>query len=372
MGNNENYLELFRTRHLWINSNSGNLLLGQKKTVTWESELRNSLTTISQLESYFQVKLPKVNQRVLLPRKFAKKIKNLGEESSLWKQFIPDKKEMNTLGLKDPIGDQNHKVSPHLIHRYKNKVLFLPTNYCPISCRYCFRKNELEVENLFQGKFQEDYDYLKQNKSINEVIFSGGDPLILSDKVLNTHLEKISKINHIQHIRFHTKMPIILPERLTSEFLMLLLKYKSYFRTSHIVLHINHLEELSQELIESLKTFKKSNILLSTQTVLLREVNDNADTLSDLFLKLYSEGIRPYYLHHPDLVNGGMHFYLLIEKGIEIYSEVKQLVPGPCLPRYVLDIPGGFGKVPLTKENLPYSGHIKDYQGRTHKYPNFC
>ncbi len=335
----------------------------------WQEDFRNALKSIPAVNNYFNLNLKETNYSVFIPLPLAKKIKKSGENSILWKQFIPDIKMENGhlqgLGLQDPIGDLRHKKAPQLIRRYKNRALFLPTTKCPVICRYCFRKNELShPDELFDVNFKKTWDYLNEHEEINEIIFSGGDPLILSDKKILNYLYEFAKIPHINFIRFHTRTPIVLPSRITQDLVESLKKAAKLFKKISIVLHVNHADEFNHEVDIALEMLNMTGATLLSQSVLLAGINDSKTTLVDLFYKLDNFNIRPYYLHHPDQVKGGLHFYLPLEKGRKLYSKLRNEVPGWLLPQYIIDIPNGEGKVQaFNPENYEFSGRLINKTG---------
>jgi lysine 2,3-aminomutase len=337
-----------------------------EQEMKWQDDLNSALKTWEDLNAFFGPGIPKITYPVLIPKPFAEKIKLSGPGSVLWDQFIPRNEEMNTSGLPDPIGDQDHLKAPQLIHRYRNRALFLPTSRCPIICRYCFRKNELvDPHDLFAPKFQETLKYLQENPEIEEIIFSGGDPLILGDKKIAYYLSEFSRIPSIKFIRFHTRTPVVLPSRITPDFLMALKEAKG--PKILFALHINHPNELDREVRDAI--LKLKDFPLFSQTVLLRGINDHPEILKSLLYDFISLNIRPYYLHHPDKVKGGMHFYLGIPEGRKIYSKLRDEVPGWGIFHYVVDIPGGKGKTPaFNPETWEFKGRLLGKDGEYHSY----
>lgn len=298
-------------------------------------------------------------------------------DSPLGRQFIPQANEgllrQQLKGLSDPIGDQAHFVAPQLIHRYRNRALFLPHSTCPVICRYCFRKNELararqsEGKELFLPDFQKTFTYLRRHPEIDEVIFSGGDPLVLSESSLDFYLEAFSSLPSLKYIRFHTRFPTVLPSRITDDFmdLLSLSQEKKRFQAFHIVVHINHRDELDKDVLHALEKLQKGPVNLLAQSVLLKGVNDDISSLKGLYDALNALGIRPYYLHHPDRVKGAMHFGLSLEEGRHLYAQLRDLLPGWAIPHYVVDIPGGKGKVSaFNPESYHYQGTLIDKDGR--------
>ncbi len=282
---------------------------------------------------------------IQIPPKYKNYISNINS-IALNKQFLPHIEELNTReGLEDPIGDKVKMKTSRLIHRYENRVLFFPTDKCPIHCRYCFRKNELNQSEqlLFKKDIDETLNYIKEQTSVNEIIFSGGDPFSLPDSKLEFYLKTFSTYEHITHIRFHSRFPIVAPERLNSNLLELLYRFSDRFHLS-IAIHANHRDEFTQDAIRLIQSIDLNKVQLLSQSVLLKGVNDNSQALGDLFKTFNSLKVQAYYLHHPDKVKGAMHFYLSKAEGVKIYKEVRSKMSGFQIPRYVIDDPNATGK----------------------------
>ncbi len=357
--------KLFRDGHLWGPINSRDCLLGKEDKMIWTEEIRTAIKSKKELECFLDINIPDTTYPIFIPKNFALKIKNAGPNSALWKQFIPQSEENSPEGLIDPIGDQNFLKAPQIIHRYHNRALFLPTTNCPVICRYCFRKNELGQSELFYPKFNETIEYLRNNPQIEELIFSGGDPFILSDEKIALYLEEFSKIDSIKFIRFHTRTPIILPSRITNN-LVKVLSNKS-FKKITTAIHVNHPDELDQDVQEAIS--KLAHLNLISQTVLLKGINDHPNILKDLIHLLIGLNIKPYYLHHPDKVKGAMNFYLDLETGRKIYQSLRDKVPGWALFNYVIDLPGGMGKSPaFNPEAISFSGNLMGKDGNLYQY----
>ena len=299
---------------------------------------------------------PQLPTPIFIPRPLAERIRQGGKNHPLWLQFVPQAEENSTTGLIDPIGDSIHQATGQLIHRYKNKALFLPTTRCPINCRYCFRKNELYAPSpIFTSNLATTVSYLKKHPEIEEVIYSGGDPFILSDKKLEQSFLAFSKIDNLKYIRFHTRFPTILPERFFSKKLSaLFMAMAKRFDLVTLTIHINHLQEIDGEVEKCLSNFRTLPLRVMAQSVLLRGINDDSNALQELFLKLAQLGVTPHYLHHPDRVRGGGHFYLPLSRGRKIYTELKKKLLAQVLPHYVVELPDGDGKV-LAMENRAFN-----------------
>ena len=343
----------------------------------WKQNFRDSLKNDRDLNQFFRTHDSQSFKQsksypLFLPKAYAQKIKSL--TGPLAKQFLPNKIEdeeaVQKMGLIDPIGDQEFQKVPQLIHRYKNRVLFTPTTKCPVICRYCFRKNELNQKlPLFKPQFEEVLQYLRQHEEVEEVIFTGGDPLILSDSQIQEYLEKFAELKSLKYVRFHTRTPIILPSRITQNFCSIIKKARRNFKKVTIALHSNHKEEIDEEVEEAILKLKETKATLLSQTVLLKGVNDNVEALQDLFLKLAELDVQPYYMHHPDKAKGAMHFYLSIEEGRRIYAGLRNILPGWAIPQYIVDIPGGEGKTSaFNPEKYEFSGQLINKQGKPINY----
>lgn len=331
----------------------------------WEDIFRSSLKNQRELESFFGKEFPKSNYPLRIPLRIAKKIKTLGLEHPLALQYLPQEKENSVDGFIDPIGDQKYQHGK-IIHRYDNRLLVIPTSTCPVICRYCFRKNELyngtfvDKDSLNQIK-----KYLQDHPEVDEVIFSGGDPFILSSVVLRKYISTIMKVKSVKNLRFHTRTFITIPERLDGELLDLLEEAINAFDNVTIVHHINHESELDQNVKNTISKLRRLPIHQFSQSVLLKNINDDSHSLEVLFRSLSKIGCLPYYLHHPDKAQGAHHFFLTLEEGRKIYQSLRTKLPGWMIPQYILDIPGGEGKVPaFNPEGLKSSGKFLNKKGK--------
>ncbi|PZP54499.1 MAG: lysine 2,3-aminomutase [Micavibrio aeruginosavorus] len=289
------------------------------------------------------------------------------------RQYMPSAEETvpSLLDQTDPIGDHKNGVGKLIVHRYPDRLLLLATDHCAAYCRFCFRKDRVGKGEAVphDADMEEALSYIEKNKSIWEVIFSGGDPLILSPRRLEQIISRVVNIPHVKTIRFHTRMPVSDPSRITPELAKAIVSNKA----TYIVIHANHPDELTQEAINGFRILQKSGAVLLSQSVLLRGVNDNAETLEQLFRGLVENSIKPYYLHHPDLVEGSAHFQLSLDEGEALMKDLRGKISGLCWPTYVLDIPGGFGKVPVNASYLTKTPDgrylVEDIYGDKHAYP---
>lgn len=298
----------------------------------------------------------------------------------LSRQFLPDARELHSLPQEsaDPIGDDAHSPVKGIVHRYADRVLLKIHHACPVYCRFCFRRemvgpggNALSEEELAAA-----LDYIRQRPRIWEVILTGGDPLALSARRLKGVLEQLSGIGHVAVIRIHTRAPIVDPHSLSAARLeaMAELCRRPAAPALYVAVHVNHVEELTSPVCAALETLREKGATLLSQTVLLKGINDRAETLEALFRKLVRHRVKPYYLHHPDLAPGTSHFRVSIDEGRHIVRELRGRVSGLCMPTYVLDIPGGHGKVPigpgyLLEHDDGCSRVVLDGKGRRHSYP---
>ncbi len=288
------------------------------------------------------------------------------------KQYTPDIRELKILPGEDidPIGDDNNSPVKGLVHRYPDRVLLKLTHICAVYCRFCFRREMVgkpESGTLKTSERTAAIDYIRNNKNIWEVILTGGDPLILSARQLKESLDEICAIPHVKIIRIHSRTPVADPARITREICEALTREKAVY----IAVHINHASEITPEVKISFKKLQAANCVLLSQSVLLKGVNDDAATLEELIRELAALRVKPYYLHHPDLAPGTSHFRLSIKRGQAIMKKLLGRVSGLCQPHYMLDIPGGHGKLPITPTYIEGSGDhyiLEDFKGVKHPY----
>lgn len=291
-------------------------------------------------------------------------------EDPVGRQFVPTAAErvVHEGDLADPIGDRVHEVAPGLTHRYPDRAILAVTQTCEVYCRFCFRRETVGAAGpLPEAGLGAALAYLAQTPAIREVILTGGDPLSLSARRLGLILTRLAQIPHIDTVRVHTRVPVVAPDRIDPAMIAALSGHPCLW----LVVHTNHAQELTPGALEALSRLNRSGIPLLSQTVLLRGVNDTADALEALFRALIRARVKPYYLHHCDLARGAGHFRTTIAQGQAIMAELRRRLSGIALPTYVLDIPGGFGKVPigpghLTKEAAGWS--VRDHAGRSHRY----
>lgn len=288
------------------------------------------------------------------------------------RQFVPSPAELTIRPeeLADPIGDHTHSPVKGLTHRYPDRVILHVTQTCEVYCRFCFRREAVGSDGtLTDSEIDAALAYVAGNPKIWEVILTGGDPMVLSSRRIARLLARISEIDHVGVVRFHTRVPVVAPHRIDAA-LVAALKVRPVVM---IVLHTNHAQEITAEAAAALNRLADAGIPLRSQSVLLRGINDDADTLEALFRILTRNRVQPYYLHHCDLARGTGHFRTTIAEGQALMAELRGRISGHCLPTYVLDIPGGYGKVPIgpgyvIADDEPGTLRVTDPQGRVHAY----
>jgi len=292
-------------------------------------------------------------------------------------QFVPTLAELQTTDqeLTDPIGDHQHSPVKGIVHRYPDRVLLTPTLVCPVYCRFCFRREAVgQQQNLSDTELDAAFDYIEANSDIWEVILSGGDPLILSPRRLEKLLSRLRQIQHVKIIRIHTRVPIVSPEKITPALVAGLRAANPLY----VVIHTNHAQELSAAAKTACAALADAGIPLLSQTVLLKGINDSAETLGQLMRLLVENRIKPYYLHHGDKARGTGHFRTGIAEGQALLRELRGNYSGLCQPQYMLDIPGGAGKSPIGPQYIAAAQsdnnagsanwEVTDFRNKQHSY----
>ncbi len=280
-------------------------------------------------------------------------------------QFVPDPAELHTAPHEraDPIGDDALSPLPGIVHRYPDRALLKPLLVCPVYCRFCFRREHVGPDGglLTEAQLAAAYDWLRARPAIREVILTGGDPLMLSPRRLADTVGTLSAIGHIDIIRVHSRVPIADPDRLTDELAAALATEKAMF----LVVHANHAREFSPSARAAVRRVQAQAIPVLGQSVLLRGVNDSVQALEELFRSMLRARIKPYYLHQLDPAPGTSRFHVPIEEGQRLLAALRGRVTGLAWPTYVLDIPGGHGKVPIGPDYLQ-GDHVRDPWGTRH------
>ena len=290
------------------------------------------------------------------------------------RQFVPTPAELETTQEEraDPIGDLSHSPVEGIVHRYPDRVLLKAVHVCPVYCRFCFRREMVGPQGLgtlTPAQLDAAVDYIASHDEIWEVILTGGDPLVLSPRRLAEMMARLTGIAHVRIVRFHTRVPVVEPERVDEEMVAAL---TASGKTTYLAVHANHPREFTPAAQQAFRTLIAGGVALVSQSVLLRGVNDNVETLAALMRGFVENRIKPYYLHHPDLAPGTSHFRLSIEEGQALVAALRGRISGLCQPVYVLDIPGGHGKAELAQSRVSGGDGaltIRDWQGNEHAYP---
>ena len=290
------------------------------------------------------------------------------------RQFLPDVRELDIHPeeLADPIGDAKKSPLPGIVHRYKDRVLFKLLTVCPVYCRFCFRREMVgpgRSPALSDEQIEAAICYIRDHAEIWEVIVTGGDPLVLSPRRVETIMRALDAIEHVKIVRWHSRVPAVAPERVTPELAAALASSR---KTVYVALHANHPRELTDAARAACRRLINNGIAMVSQTVLLRGVNDDVETLEALMRRFVEMRVKPYYLHHGDLAPGTAHFRTTIAEGQALMHALRGRLSGLAMPTYVLDIPGAFGKVPIGPQYVHADGEavvVTDREGVPHAYP---
>ena len=296
-----------------------------------------------------QVSLEAAQQfRLVVPQSYLARIRQGDWYDPLLRQVLPLNDELNMVEgyAHDPVGDQYASVAQGVLHKYQGRVLLVTTGACAIHCRYCFRRHfPYQAANPLKDEWSNALHYIRQHPDVQEVILSGGDPLTLSDERLACLFNALNSIAHVKRIRIHTRLPVVLPSRIDDSFLNLI---QQQAQQMVMVLHVNHAQELAAcDVAQALQALKATNLTLLNQSVLLRGVNDSAQTLIELSDALFAQGVLPYYLHVLDQVAGAAHFHIPDKQAIELIQQVRNSLPGFLVPKLVRETAGQASKTPL-------------------------
>ncbi|MFA4837857.1 MAG: KamA family radical SAM protein [Candidatus Neomarinimicrobiota bacterium] len=339
----------------------------------WQKILKKSLTTIEEISEKFNIPieelkgLDKVFDIKINPY-YLSLIKEKGDP--IYKQVIPDLAELQQDKLfSDPLCEEKDSPVPSIVHRYPDRCLFLVSHDCASYCRFCTRKRKVGDPTKISLKFiDQGIKYIASHPEIRDVIISGGDPLLLSDKQIESVLSRLRKIKHIEILRIGTRVPCYLPQRITSKLVKMLKKYHPLYMN----VHFNHPDELTPVAVKALGRLADAGIPLGDQTVLLKGVNDDPVVMKKLMQKLLAARVKPYYIYQADMVYGTEHFRTSVEKGLEIIKSIRGWTSGMAVPQFVIDAPGGGGKIPLLPEYLQEINEnevvLKNYEGKIFHY----
>jgi lysine 2,3-aminomutase len=293
-----------------------------------------------------------------------------GADDPIARQFVPTEAELDHRPGEsaDPVGDDTHSPVEGVVHRYPDRCLLKINHACAVYCRFCFRREMVGPDGLrplSSKALDAAMAYIAEHPDIWEVIVTGGDPFILSARRLRDVMARLAKIDHVKVVRFHTRVPAVAPAMVTDALVAAL---KAPGKAVYVALHANHARELTSEARDACARIVDAGIPMLGQTVLLKGVNDDPETLTALMRAMVETRIKPYYLHHMDLAPGTSHLRTSIEDGQALMRSMRGAVSGLCQPTYILDIPGGHGKVPVGPGYL-YDGCVTDPAGRAHAYP---
>jgi lysine 2,3-aminomutase len=347
----------------------------------WRWQLRNRITTLEALEALMAL-TPEEHEGVSMAGQhlamaitpyFFNLIDINDPNCPIRRQMIPRAEEMVTAPweMADPCGEDEHMPVPGLVHRYPDRVLFLVTDRCAAYCRYCTRSRVVSGagEQHLHTEFSEAIQYIREHTEVRDVLLSGGDPLLFSDERLEFVLSQLRAIQHVEFLRIGTRIPIFLPQRITPGLCAMLRKYHPLWMS----IHSNHPKEATHEVREACGRLADAGIPLGNQSVLLRGVNDNAAVMKELMHKLLMMRVRPYYIYQCDPVRGTHHLRTSVRKGIEIMEALRGHTTGYAVPQYVIDAPGGGGKVPVGPEYVLAHDRqrviIRNYEGKVFEYP---
>lgn len=314
----------------------------------WQQMIRDSIHTVDQLIEKFNLDrkiaegLDEFFQARINPY-YLSLIRYPGDP--IWKQSVPDGVELDDIdGYEDPLNEDGMSPVPNITHRYPDRCLFLVTSQCGMYCRFCTRKRKVgDSGKISMKELESAFNYIEQHTEIRDIILSGGDPLMLTDVMLEKILKRLREIPHVEMIRIGTKMPCVLPQRITPALCAMIKKYHPIY----INTHFNHPWEITEESTRACTMLADAGCPVQNQAVLMKGVNDDADTLKELFTKLLKIRVKPYYLFMADETKGTIHFRTSIQAGLDIMYKLRGNISGLAIPYFVIDAPGGGGKIPL-------------------------
>ena len=330
-------------------------ITSESTELSWNQQLKGAFRNVSELLSYLDLGISDLSERqaasisfpVLVPKPFADLMETGNIHDPLLLQVLPQSEELekNPDFIEDPLAEKHTNIEKGLIHKYNSRVLLIVAGGCAVNCRYCFRRHfPYENNRLTDDDWNGIYEYLKSDNSIDEVIFSGGDPLMLSDQQLAKRIQQLEKIPHLKRLRIHSRLPVVIPSRITEQFIKILHSSKL---DCVMVFHINHAHEISSELIDKAQQLRAAKVHLLNQSVLLKHINDTVETQVALSLKLFESGILPYYLHLLDRVAGAHHFEVNESQAKQVYQGLINRLSGYLIPKLVREESGKGSKTPV-------------------------
>jgi lysine 2,3-aminomutase len=348
---------------------------------SWKWQLKNRITKLEQLEQYMELTAEERAGCLFAKDKLAMAITpyffNLIDPEDpncpVRRQVIPRSGEMQTAPeeMLDPVGEENTKPVDGIVHRYPDRVLFLVTDRCAAYCRYCTRSRLVSnaQDYNFHPEFESGLEYIRNHSEIRDVLLSGGDPLLLSDRKIDYLLGELHKIPHVEFVRIGSRIPVFLPQRITPELCEIFKKHGPVWMS----IHVNHPNECTHALRDACEQLTYAGVPIGNQSVLLRDVNDNPEVMQSLIHRLLMMRVRPYYLYQCDLITGSAHLRADPRKGIEIIRSLRGHTTGYSIPQFVIDAPGGGGKIPINpdyvKEITNDAIVMRNFNGDEYRYP---
>lgn len=340
----------------------------------WKRLVRDTVDTPEKLAAALDVDLEKMRKiheefPIRINPYYLSLIEEVGDP--IWKQVVPDTKELIVTGVEDPLHEEEDSEVANVTHRYPDRVLFYVNYMCPIYCRFCTRKRKVgDPDSIPDDNTERGLQYLREHPEVRDVIISGGDPLMLTDRKIDYIVGGLRAINHIEIIRIGSRVPVTLPQRITPNLCAILKKHHPFY----INTHFNHPREITPETTEACGMLADAGIPLGNQAVLLKGVNDDPDVMVELMKKLLAIRVKPYYIYQADLVVGTDHFRTSIKKGLEIIAALRGHISGLGVPHYVVDAPGGGGKIALLPDPVVSFDddeiRLKNYEGGVYSYPS--
>jgi len=340
---------------------------------TWEKSLKKSVTSPEELSGLFRIDASELSEVVRrYPMRITPYYLGLIEEPGdpIWRQCVPDPAELHDLSQSpDPLDEERLSPVPGLIHRYPDRVVWIVSSACAVYCRFCMRKRGVGCQDMAPAPQEQAIDYIASRPEIRDVILSGGDPLLLSDHRLDLILAALRRIPHVEIIRIGTRVPVTLPERITVKLARLLKRHHPIYVNTHF----NHPREITPHSARACARLADAGIPLGNQTVLLKGVNDDPQVMRTLMQRLLAIRVRPYYIHQMDLVQGTAHFRTPVARGVAVLEALRGHTSGLAVPHYVIDLPGGKGKVEVSSGRVEREGallSVTNYLGETVSYPD--
>jgi lysine 2,3-aminomutase len=348
-----------------------------EKDREWKQLLRDSIITPGHLkDAYPQTQVPQTLERAIkeFPMRVNAYYNSLIKEEGdpIWLQSVVDERELSDpLGVSDPLNEEGDSPVPHLTHRYPDRVLFMVTNQCAMYCRFCTRKRKVGRDHsITPATIQQGIDYIASHPEVRDVVISGGDPLFLKDEMIESILARLRAIPHLEIMRIGTRIPVVLPQRITPELCAILKKYHPLY----INTHFNSPMECTEQAKKACWMLADAGIPLGNQAVLLKGVNDKVEVMKELNHKLLQMRVKPYYIYQADMIKGTQHFRTTVQQGIDIIKALRGHTSGMAVPTFVVDAPGGGGKIPISPDYVvARQGNnlvLRNFEGNEYVYPD--